>query len=231
MAPEASQTANIYYDWDEGGYRTQSGDTASQDEALAQFNADDGGASPPNAYDRDGNKINNNGGDVTDYMYDEDGGVISSTSVGYAGYIMSTEPLRGYGFKGFAIASGGLNQDNTIANIFIENAVFKPIFAALFGRAALTASTSTSEAAYTVARESSSKFSVMAKGSATDFFKRLNPNWNGTFAYTKGAFSTTSFTTQNGTKVLFNTTSSSTGKASVKIISKEVQILFRFTEL
>jgi RHS repeat-associated protein len=35
MKAEASQTANIYYDWDEGGYRTQGGETSTQEEALA----------------------------------------------------------------------------------------------------------------------------------------------------------------------------------------------------
>ena len=40
MKAEASQTADIYYDWDEGGYRTQGGDVATQDEALSQFDND-----------------------------------------------------------------------------------------------------------------------------------------------------------------------------------------------
>jgi hypothetical protein len=63
------------------------------------------------------------------------------------------------------------------------------------------------------------------------FYKILNPAWDGKFAYTKGAFSTTSFKTANGAKVILNTTSSSTGMASVKIISEGVQILFRFRML
>ena len=41
MKAEGSQTADIYYDWDEGGYRTQGGETATQDEALAQVNDTD----------------------------------------------------------------------------------------------------------------------------------------------------------------------------------------------
>ncbi|WP_019037735.1 DUF6443 domain-containing protein [Psychroflexus tropicus] len=33
-APEASQTANVYYDWDEGGYRTQEGKEATHEQAM-----------------------------------------------------------------------------------------------------------------------------------------------------------------------------------------------------
>ncbi len=85
---------------------------------------------------------------------------------------------------------------------------------------------------YSVVKESASKYSInFNKGSATEFYKTLNPAWNGTFAYTKDVFSTTSFTTQSGVKVIFNTTSNSTEQASVKIISKEVQYLFRFPNL
>jgi uncharacterized protein RhaS with RHS repeats len=36
MKAQAVQTADIYYDWDEGGYRTQGGSVATQEEALAQ---------------------------------------------------------------------------------------------------------------------------------------------------------------------------------------------------
>jgi RHS repeat-associated protein len=44
MKPQAGQTASIYYDWDEGGYRTQGGEEATQDEALAQFAGNDSGS-------------------------------------------------------------------------------------------------------------------------------------------------------------------------------------------
>lgn len=36
---------------------------------------------PDNGYDKNGKKINNNGGDTTDYRYDDSDKVISSTSV------------------------------------------------------------------------------------------------------------------------------------------------------
>ena len=95
----------------------------------------------------------------------------------------------------------------------------------------LIGTTAASKEVFSVVKESSSKFSVLSKGSATEFYKTLNPGWNGAFAYTKGAFSTTSFTAQNGAKVLFNTTSSSTGLPTVKVVSAGVQIIFRFTKL
>ena len=87
-----------------------------------------------------------------------------------------------------------------------------------------------SKAGYTVIKESSTKYSVYVEsGSAKEFYKTLYPKWNEIYQYTKGAFSTTSFTTNTGTKVVLNTTSKSTGQASVKIIEKSgTQILFRF---
>ena len=81
-------------------------------------------------------------------------------------------------------------------------------------------------------KESTTKYSVYLKGgNATEFYQILNPSWNGVYQYTKGAFSTTSFTTATGTKVILNTTSSSTGVASIKLIGKDnVQVLLRFTK-
>ena len=60
--------------------------------------------SPDNGYDENGNKINDNGGDTTDYLY-RDGKIISSTSVSYR-TVAGNGSLRGYGFKGFRMASG-----------------------------------------------------------------------------------------------------------------------------
>ncbi|RUT71684.1 hypothetical protein D0817_03085 [Flavobacterium cupreum] len=52
-----------------------------------------------NGYDENGKQINNKGGDTTDYMYDKDGNIISSTSVRFKGAISSSGELRGYGFR------------------------------------------------------------------------------------------------------------------------------------
>ena len=73
--------------------------------------------SPDNGYDENGNKINDKGGDTTDYLY-RDGKIISSTSVSYRS-VAGNGSLRGYGFKGFRMASGAINEDNSIANFFI----------------------------------------------------------------------------------------------------------------
>jgi RHS repeat-associated protein len=97
----------------------------------------------------------------------------------------------------------------------------------------LTTSTLGAKGLYTVVKESPTKFSVLIKeGSATSFYKALNPNWNGVYQYTKGAFSTTSFTTETGTKVILNTASKATGQPSVKLIEKGgTQVLLRFPNL
>ena len=71
-----------------------------------------------NGYDKDGHKVNDKGGDTTDYMYDEKGNIISSTSVEFKGAIPSSGEVRGYGFKGFAMATGGIEVDNSLFEIY-----------------------------------------------------------------------------------------------------------------
>ncbi|CAA7386973.1 RHS repeat-associated core domain-containing protein [Chryseobacterium fistulae] len=69
--------------------------------------------SPYNGYDKNGRKINNNGGNTTDYMYDEQGKVIGSTSVkitrSQGGELNST--FEGYGFRHYNFGTGGALYD------------------------------------------------------------------------------------------------------------------------
>ena len=88
--------------------------------------------SPNNGYDENGNKINDKGGDTTDYLY-RDGKIISSTSVSYR-TVAGNGNLRGYGFKGFRMASGAINEDNSIANFFIGGVIADFIVGKLFTR-------------------------------------------------------------------------------------------------
>jgi len=74
--------------------------------------------SDDNGYDKNGNQVNNNGGDTTDYLYDN-GEIISSTSVTYRGisqgeFGSNGGNLRGYGFNGFKLSTGAIVEDNTI---------------------------------------------------------------------------------------------------------------------
>ncbi|KFF27909.1 RHS repeat protein [Chryseobacterium vrystaatense] len=68
---------------------------------------------PDNGYDKNGKKINNNGGDTTDYRYDDNGNVISSTNVKIstfeAGEVSSN--MEGYGYRMRTIGSGGALYD------------------------------------------------------------------------------------------------------------------------
>lgn len=41
MKPQAGQTGDVYYDWDEGGYRTQGGEEATHEQAMSQFSEND----------------------------------------------------------------------------------------------------------------------------------------------------------------------------------------------
>ncbi|MFB9109794.1 hypothetical protein [Flavobacterium gyeonganense] len=79
--------------------------------------------SDDNGYDKNGNQVNNNGGDTTDYMYDDNGEIISSTSVTYRGvsqgeFGSNGGKLRGYGFKGFKLSTGAIAEDNTIFEMY-----------------------------------------------------------------------------------------------------------------
>lgn len=123
--PDGMQATYNWAEHDKGnkGVYTDGDKNVSFETALAQANGGD--ASPDNGYDENGKQINNNGGDKTDYIYNKDGGVVSSTSVKFKGAIPSSSPLRGYGFKGFAMASGGINEDNTIANFFTGGIIAK----------------------------------------------------------------------------------------------------------
>ncbi|AZB18817.1 type IV secretion protein Rhs [Chryseobacterium indologenes] len=79
--------------------------------------------SPYNGYDKNGKKINNNGGDTTDYMYDDNGNVISSTSVKITrtqgGELSSS--FEGYGFRHYNQGTGGALYDASwdVASMFI----------------------------------------------------------------------------------------------------------------
>lgn len=79
--------------------------------------------SPDNGYDKNGNKINNNGGDKTDYKYDDNGNVISSTSVkitrSQGGELSSS--FEGYGFRHYNQGTGGAMYDASwdVASMFI----------------------------------------------------------------------------------------------------------------
>jgi hypothetical protein len=69
--------------------------------------------SPDNGYDKNGKKINNNGGDTTDYLYDEKGKIIGSTSVKistFQGGEVSSN-MEGYGYRMRTIGSGGTLYD------------------------------------------------------------------------------------------------------------------------
>ncbi|MCT3833551.1 hypothetical protein HZP56_08365 [Elizabethkingia anophelis] len=67
---------------------------------------------PDNGYDESGRKINNNGGDDVDYLYDQNGNIISSTKV----KIMTmqgevTSKFEGYGFRFSTEGTGGVLYD------------------------------------------------------------------------------------------------------------------------
>jgi hypothetical protein len=74
-----------------------------------------------NGYDKNGKKINDKGGDKTDYIYNDDGSIFSSTTV--ENIIVDGgfhESLRGYGFKlNFKMASGAITEDNSIFEFYV----------------------------------------------------------------------------------------------------------------
>lgn len=65
-----------------------------------------------------GKKINDNGGDTTDYNYDDNGNIIGSTDVKFIGAISQGKfrmlgGFSGYGFRGFPMATGAISEDNS----------------------------------------------------------------------------------------------------------------------
>lgn len=75
-----------------------------------------------------------------------------------------------------------------------------------------------------------SKATIEVVGSASAFFKALNPSWNGMMYEVKEGFSLATFDTVRGGLVRLQSTSSSTGKATVKVYENGYELLFRFTE-
>ncbi len=75
--------------------------------------AHSGDMEPDNGYDKNGKKINNDGGDMTDYIYDDKGNVISHTSVTisttHGGEISSY--YEAYGMRLRTIGTGGALYD------------------------------------------------------------------------------------------------------------------------
>jgi len=71
-----------------------------------------------NGYDEKGNKINNNGGDTTDYKYNSNGEIVGSTAVLETGNGSRTL-ARGYGYKANGeYATGSITEDNTIFELY-----------------------------------------------------------------------------------------------------------------
>ncbi|AZI21442.1 RHS repeat-associated core domain-containing protein [Chryseobacterium taklimakanense] len=88
-----------------------------------------GDMEPDNGYDKNGNKINDNGGDTTDYVY-ENGKIVSSTSV-KTSYSQGGElsySLEGYGFRHYNQGTGGALTDPSfglMTDYVLGKAVFK----------------------------------------------------------------------------------------------------------
>lgn len=85
-----------------------------------------------NGYDQNGKQINNKGGDTTDYLYDNKGNIIESTNVKFIGAISQGKfrelgGFRGYGFKGFPMATGAITDDslNFASNLLAVGEIYK----------------------------------------------------------------------------------------------------------
>jgi hypothetical protein len=74
------------------------------------------------------------------------------------------------------------------------------------------------------------KATIEVIGSASDFYKALNPRWNGIMFQVEDGFSLATFKTINGGLVRLQSTSSSTGQETVKICENGYELIFRFTD-
>ena len=97
-----------------------------------------------NGYDKNGTKINDKGGDETDYLYDDDGNIIASTEVAVFRSEVRNKILgeRGYGYK-ISLTSGALYDPTwdilggalPVGKLFSG---FKSLFAAKMGKGLMT---------------------------------------------------------------------------------------------
>ena len=71
---------------------------------------------------------------------------------------------------------------------------------------------------------------TFAKGKASEFYKTLNPKWDGKIYNVDGTFGRADFWTSNGTKVSLTTTSKSTEMSSIKVKKGRYSIILRFPE-
>ena len=70
---------------------------------------------------------------------------------------------------------------------------------------------------------------VLRSGSAREFYKAINPSWDGAMTAVTKTYSTTSFRAVNGARVFLQSSSKSTGMATVKIVSNQgYRLIFRF---
>jgi len=88
--------------------------------------------SDDNGYDKNGKQINKNGGDTTDYRYDDKGKIIESTNVKFIGGISQGKfrelgGFRGYGFRGLPMATGAITDDslNFTSNLFAIGEIYR----------------------------------------------------------------------------------------------------------
>jgi YD repeat-containing protein len=84
------------------------------------------GGDDDRGYDKNGNQINDNGGETTDYMYDDNGKIINTVAVSTYGpnpgfTSLDGTPakltMRGFGVKSYT-ASGAITEDNTIFELY-----------------------------------------------------------------------------------------------------------------
>ncbi|WP_264530374.1 hypothetical protein [Flavobacterium sp. N502540] len=188
MKAEAGQSGN-YYDWDEKQYKNKdTGKTVDADVAIASHMDDNG-------YDEKGNQVNNKGGDTTDYLYGKGGKIISSTSVklkniSQGEFGSNGGKLRGYGFKGWKMATGNSESMEFSSPIFPMSAVLKPFLGALLGTTKI-AGTSVFRAVDATERgiiNSTGKFSFEAGVLESKYFAQSlqDAHWYGKGLYPNG---------------------------------------------
>jgi hypothetical protein len=88
------------------------------------------------------------------------------------------------------------------------------------------------ESYFTFERGNSMKTTGTANaGKASDFYKKLNTEWDGSMYQVEPGYSRTDFYTNNGSRVTLNSASKSTPGANVKIVDNPgYQLILRFPE-
>jgi len=144
------------------------------------------------------------------------------------------EPNWDYAMIGYNLVNGGLKSALGSAGDTWSSTLSDPGFwlnmGLSLGVSAINISSKSTSIVNNIQQSSGKTQVTFNQGKASEFYKNLNSKWDGSLYKVDATFSRTSFKTKDGLRISLTTSSKSTGRPSVKIESKNYQIIYRFPE-